>query len=535
MKKILFILIVTWLVLGCNEDLLNKYPVTTLNEKTFWQNSSEAEMALNHLYRYLPDIFQINFDKNTDIAINAAAGGNELVEGKVNETDALFLVWWRRHYIGVSAVNRFLEGLDLVPKDQITMEDYARFRAEARFIRAVEYTFLVNYFGDVPFYTHSIGVKESSTISRTDKAVVIDFIDSELSDIVADLPVQYANDIGRITKGAALAWKARAMLWFKQYQKAADAAKAVIDLGVYELHPDFAELFKYGGEYNKEIVLQRIYSSTITHNFMETIAPKSMLRLDIFRQFFDATKLFVDEFETINGLMPENDQEWNPEDPYRNRDPRLHASLWIPLFKEGAFADTLWGKTVPFDNRPGSGIPEEIQIAHSSNMTGYHVKKYSNIEDVPASDKQTQNYSIIRYADVLLIYAEAKNEVSGPDASIYEAVNRVRNRAGMPDLPVGLSQTEMRDKIRHERVVELGMEGWRFYDIRRWDIAQELMKNNTPVPCIIYRDINTNELTQAVYSKVQWNYPKKNEDHTFPVPWNEYNMNPNLLPQNEGW
>jgi hypothetical protein len=134
------------------------------------------------------------------------------------------------------------------------------------------------------------------------------------------------------------------------------------------------------------------------------------------------------------------------------------------------------------------------------------------------------------------MYAEAQNEISGnPDKSIYDAVNTVRARVGLPDLPDNLSKEEMRERIRRERKVELAMEGWRFYDVRRWDIAQDLMKNSEPIPGMHYRDIETGELKTLVWTSAQWNYPKKNEEHIFPVPFAEYNMNPNLLPQNAGW
>src|SRR5699024_1131513 len=96
-------------------------------------------------------------------------------------------------------------------------------------------------------------------------------------------------------------------------------------------------------------------------------------------------------------------------------------------------------------------------------------------------------------------------------------------------------QAQMREAVRHERTVELAMEGWHFYDIRRWDIAQNILKDLKPAPGLTYRDIATNELKTITWSGVNWNYQKKNPDHTYPVPWDEYNMNPNLLPQNDGW
>jgi hypothetical protein len=523
---------------GCDDDLLNKYPTTTINPSTFWQDESEAEMAVNDLYRYLPAIIaQIRFDNKTDISIHPGSTANNFVNGVVDPTFSEFQDWWTNNYNTVSAVNRFLTGIELVPRDKISIEKYERFKAEARFLRAMAYTYLTNYFGDIPLFTHEITVSDALEISRTSQQTVLDFIETELTEIANILPVQYVNsDIGRITKGAALAWKARAMLWSKQYAKAAEAAKVVMDLNQYELYPDYATLFKYSGEYTtKEVILERIYSSINTHNLTSTAAPYGITGQSTFLNI-NPTRLLIDSYETINGLPIDQDPAYDPEDPYRNRDPRLRATIWLPVFKEGSFADTLWNASVPHDCRPGSGTKDEVQTTQAVNMTGFLMKKYLNIEDIPNPALCSQNFIILRYADVLLMYAEAQNETaSAPDNSIYAAINAIRNRAGMPDLPPGLSKDAMRERIRQERKVELAMEGVRFYDIRRWDIAQDLMKNSEPIPGMRYRDITTGELKTLVWTSAQWNYPKKNADHLMPVPFAEYNMNANLLPQNSGW
>ncbi|SEA14453.1 Starch-binding associating with outer membrane [Porphyromonadaceae bacterium KH3R12] len=537
MRKLLLVMIIMGIFISCNDDFLNKYPVTTINPSTFWQDESEAEMAVNDLYRFLPTINeQIRFDNKTDISIFPGSTGNDLVYGLVDPTFGEFQTWWTNHYRAVSAANRFLEGIELVPKEKISIEKYERFRAEARFIRAMSYTYLTNYFGDVPLFMHEITVSEALEITRTSKQQVIAFIEKELTEAANILPAKYENtDIGRITKGAALAWKARAMLWAKQYDKAVDAAKAVMDMELYELDPDYSKLFKYAGEFStKEIILERIYSAVNTHNFMNIAAPYGITSQSTSLNI-NPTRVLVDSYETINGLFITEDPDYDPEDPYRNRDPRLQATIWLPLFKEGAYADTLWNTSVPHDCRPGSKTKDEVQTNQAVNMTGFLMKKYINIEDMANPALCSQNFIILRYADVLLMYAESRNEVSGPDQSVYDAVNMVRNRAGLPVLPANLSKEAMRERIHQERKVELAMEGWRFYDIRRWDIAQDLMKGSQPIPGMHYRDINTNELKTVVWTSAFWNYLKKNDDHTFPVPFAEYDMNPNLLPQNSGW
>ena len=526
---------------SCQEGLLEKYPINTINPSTFWMDESEAEMAVNDLYRYLPDINQIMMDRKSDIAVQSVGATNFLIIGAVDNSHAEFQTWWASNYNAVSAVNRFLKGIELVPENKISQEKYNRMIAEARVIRAIAYTFLVNYFGNVPFFTHVIEVSEALTISRTDKQTVLDFIETELAEAAEILPVKYSGgDIGRITKGAALAWKARAMLWCGRFDKAATAAKAVVDLGAYGLEPNYARLFQYDGEYNnEEVILERIYTMQHRHNLTARVAPYEFTGQSATMEI-NATKALVDAYETVNGLSINDDPTYDPEDPYRNLEPRYYATIWSPVYREGAYADTLWGKTAPHDCRPGA-LNENGQLSkdilestQNSNVTGFLFKKYTNREDLADVTACHQNYIILRYADVLLMYAEAQNEHSGPDASVYKAVNDVRSRAGLPELPAGLSKEEMRAKIRHERMIELAMEGLRFYDIRRWNIVKQVMPDGQAVAQMHYYDIATGEKKMPVWTRCIYNVPV-NADNTFSVPFREYNMNPNLLPNNPGW
>ena len=423
-------------LLGCDKDLLEKSPVTTLNPTNFWQDANEAEMAVNALYTFLPGIFTVYDDNNTDISVEPWSGGNKIINGQVQNTSGQVLSWWQSNFTAVSAANRFIENVDTVPAEEISDEMLARLKAEARFIRAVSYTFLVNYFGDVPFFTHELNLSEGSTISRTDKQEVLDFIEAELTEISEILPLEYSgDDKGRITKGAALAWKARAMLWSEQYEKAADAAKAVIDLGIYQLHPDYSELFHYSGEYNNnEVILEYIYTDVTGHNFMSRSAPYGITNRQGVGLSVNPTANLINEYETINGLAPADDPAFDPEDSYRNRDPRLQATIWLPLFEEGSYADTLWGQSEPLDVRPGSGTMDEVLSNNRGNVTGFMLKKYTNEEDMDNLNNSSQNFIILRYADVLLMYAEAKIELGQIDQSVVEAINEVRARVGLPGL-----------------------------------------------------------------------------------------------------
>lgn len=540
MKKIYLCIILCLVCTGCS-DLLNKYPVGSVNPHNFWKTGEQAKEAVNALYTYLPGIHQVFMDRLAGIAVIPTTGGNDLIEGHVTVKSNIFFNWWRKYYNGVAAANRFIKNIKQVPKENITDKLFSRLVAQARFIRAVNYTFLVNLFGDVPLYTKPLTIEEASKLGRTDKKKVIDFIHDELTDVSKVLPLKYtSNNVGRITKGAALAWLARAMLWEERYKKAAQAAKAVMDLHIYSLCPDYTKLFRYDGEYNNnhEIILARIYTKNTPNNFMHLVEPYGLKGHISNALKVNVTDLLVRKYETINGLAPAEDPTFNPMNPYKNRDPRLEATIWIPLFKKGAYADTLWGRNEPFDVRPGSGSLDEVLSLNVGDFTGYLLKKYTNPEDVGNARQTSQNFIILRYADVLLMYAESKIELNEIDASVIKAINRVRARVGLPTLQAsGVNvhdQDAMRKAVRHERTVELGMEGWHLFDIRRWGIAEDILPNGAPIPGMSYIDIKTSKLKTVEWNGSFWNFPKKNEDYLFPIPFKALNRDPKLS-QNPGW
>lgn len=182
------------------------------------------------------------------------------------------------------------------------------------------------------------------------------------------------------------------------------------DLDIYELYDNYAELFTYDAEYqNDEVILQYIYTASTGHDFMRKAAPYGVTKQSSFMDF-NPTAALVNEYETINGLAPASDPAFDSEDPYRDRDPRLQATVWLPVFDAGSYADVLWGTAVPPDVRPGSKTRDEV-FSIRGNQTGFLLKKYTNEEDIATITNSAQNYIILRYADVLLMYAEAKIEL----------------------------------------------------------------------------------------------------------------------------
>src|SRR5690606_16080657 len=282
----------------------------------------------------------------------------------------------------------------------------------------------------------------------------------------AVLPTTQA-DKGRVTKGTALGLKARYMLYAGRYQEAADAADAVMDLGVHDLFPSYESLFKYANENNEEVLFDIQYvQGTVSNDIFGVFAQRSVNG----RSLFVPTKNLVDAYEMTNGLpIDDPGSGYDPANPYVDRDPRLRYSVYV----EGDILPN--GNT--FDPKPNSGTGDAVGSTFLVSPTGFNVKKYINVEDLATPNNSGINLILLRYAEVLLTYAEAKIELNQIDNAVYDAINEVRSRldVNMPAIADGKSQEELREIVRRERLVELAFEGQRFYDIRRWRIAGDVM------------------------------------------------------------
>lgn len=518
---------------ACKKDLLEKYPNSVLNPQIFWKNKQDVLSAVNGLYSGLPSWGSMMLrDEWTDITVNSSPTQN----GKLQGLQEPYETWgfsvqslWANYYQGIAATNYFIENAANVTNVDATF--VLRTQAEARFIRAFLYMELVMDFGDVPLVTNVLTAEEGRRVTRTPANEVWNFIESELSDISDNLNIKYTgSDIGRITKGAALALKAKCMLYSGSYDKAYIAAKSLIDMSIYSLYPNYYNLFGYAAENNPEVILDVQYAQNIRpYDIFYQNAPIEMSKN--FYCFHNITSDLVNAFQMKTTGLPINDpgSGWNPMDPYKDRDPRLQATILIPYFSETTEAFTFWNSSKKLRPQPGSGTVDEIGVGIYRNLTGFFIKKYINIEDINLPSNCGTNFILIRYADVLLIGAEALIELNQnlPEAKGY--INQVRYRAGMPPLAATvLNQNDLRQALRQERNVELACEGWRFYDIIRWKIAETLVKGD--VLGMSYADATGT--IKTVDTHVERNfYPK---DYLFPIPYNEIVLNANLT-QNLGY
>ncbi len=454
MKKILYLGIAALFVCffySCNESFLETTATDSYNEANWWKTENQAISSINGCYTVLRNS---NIGGNTYLAEENISPNSYNMSGDILLATGVqtpgnvigFRDKWNANYQGIGRVNNLLDNIDKVKMDATLL---LRIKAEAYFLRAFFYSNLVNYFGGVPLILQSPNFENQRSLPRNTKQEVISQVLTDLNAASSVLPVSYTgSNIGRATKGAALALKARVLLYENRWQEAALAAKEVINLKKYGLFADYRGLFYLENEGNNEVIFDVQYKSTeYVTNFD--------INLEISINLAPTLDL-VNSYYMKDGKSIQQSPLYDPLKPYNNRDPRLFQTIVIPgnMFR-GAIVST----TKYFS-------------------TGFGFKKYTTYKDNISQSNVLNseiNFILIRYADILLMYAEAQNEVAGSDASVYDALHQIRLRAGMPDVPAGLSKDQMREEIRHERRIELAGEALYYKDIRRWRTAEVVM------------------------------------------------------------
>ena len=508
---------------GCKKNLLITVPNDRLASDLFWKTENDAILGVNAIYPYLDGTNIFVWDGMTDIGhANAFFSNEALIEkGSFDALNPRIFTEYNTAYQGIARSNTLLDNIDRIQTSNATLIN--RLKAEARVLRCYQYIKLAAFYGDVPLVTKTLTIDESRQLKRTPVTQVWDFIDKELTESAALLPVSYGStDKGRVTRGTALALQARSDLYAGRYQQAADNAKKVMDLNAYSLYPQYARLFSYAAENNAEVILdkQRIVDVANT-NVFQFLAPYSQKNSS---NTYVPTKKLADMYPMSNGkAVTDPTSGFNAASPYANRDPRIRFSIFVP-------GDVLPdGKT--FNSAPNSGTADAVGGTMQATATGYVVKKYINNEDYATLSNSGINIILLRYAEVLLTYAEAKIELNQLDASVSDAINKVRQRSdvNLPALPAGLGQAAMRDAVRTERALELAFEGLRLFDIRRWKTAETVIPG--PVYGITYLVNGQPATIQILAFEKVFN---KNRDYLWPVPQRERELNPGLT-QNPGW
>ncbi len=470
-----------------------------------------------------------------DIEAHASLNINLLQAGDLNASNFnMSIEMWQANYVLIRKANTLLARIDAVPTTDEKLK--ARLKAEARFLRAFGYAELAKAFGGVPLITTEQLVTDDLSIPKSTFEEVIQFIAAECDAAAVDLLTVYPDtDLGRATKGAALGLKARMLLYYasplhnpsnenKRWADAAKAAKAVMDLNVYEPHPDYYRLFmdKAG---NKEVIFAKKFARPgRTHETAWKLAMSIEAPAVIGGAWggFHATQNLVDCYEMKDGkLITDPSANYDKNDPYKDRDSRLDKSIlrngssW-----KGVTVETFEGGNA---NKATNG---------DRTKTGYGLKKFIDEKYVTADDVYqgaNNDWIYMRYAEILLIYAEAQNEAAGVDGTVLAAINKVRQRAGQPELLM-MGQVEMREKIRNERRVELAFEEHRFYDVRRWKLG--LTYFNKPVRKV--KIIKNGDGSFTYTEEVLENRQYKEYYNLLPIPQMELERNKKLI-QNEDY
>lgn len=445
--------------------------------------------------------------------------------------------FWGRSYRSIREINYALANIDAVP---MSAGRRSRLKGELQFIRAFRYHDLLRNYGKVVLlgdkvYEVSDDLTSPELFQRAEIKAGLDYAIAQLDEAAALLPASNDNStwkLGRATKGAALALKARLALYAASplynagtWQQAAAAAKAVMDLNKYSLYTGgYGNLFTTTD--NQEIIFGRLYAVGARHVCLEiSNGPNG----------YNAwggnvpTQNLVDDYEMMDGTrITDANTSYDAKNPYKNRDPRFYATV---LYNGAPYR----GSTVETFT-PGGKDSKDGPSNWNTSKTGYYLKKFMNDNlpiDNPWDVAGTQTWIYFRYAEILLNYAEAQNEASGPDASVYAAVNAIRQRTGvgMPALPAGLTQAQMRERIRNERRVELAFEEHRFYDVRRWKIAGTV--ENAPAYGV---EVGKNGST-FTYTRKEALTGRSFADKQYwlPIPRTEIQASNNQLEQNPGY
>lgn len=523
-----------------------------------------TENMLTHIYSFMPQGFNVPNeisamrDCGSDDAEFGATANNiqNFNNGNWSPIKTIDDGW--NLYTGIRAANNFLEEIAKVDFSryehdgnyQNWMKKLRYFPYEARVLRAHYFFELARRYGDIAMPLHALNKEEANTLGKTDFASVIRFIVDECDKAAGNLPNSYVDEpgkqVGRVTKGFAMAVKSKALLYaasklhnpdmnIELWKKSAQAALDIIETGLYALSPQESA----NNIASKEIVLMRMNSYDISFEmfnfplrFTEGQRNSSIIAYSNF-----PSQNLVDAFETVNGYPVTlentgwvcNDPEFNPQKPFENRDPR---------FKRAILANGMSFKESIIDVSTGGA--DDKPVSQGGSPTGYFLRKYIQESTSMIPDKNVINqhhWVIYRYAETLLAYAEsmihAFNDPNYTD-NTYKynalwAINQVRANAQMP-LITTLEKEEFIKRLQKEWRVEFAFEDHRFWDIRRWKIGDITQRELYGVKIEKQPD-GKFIFHKNLYETRKW----KDCMYLYPIPQSELFKNTNLNPQNTGW
>lgn len=573
MRKYILLLAAMGMMSGCYD--LDQFPHDRLTSGTFWKTENHAHQGIVAIYNTLLNENVFGAYYNNDALGEIAMDYNNwqmpsIIKGTYSDRDSFIKKKWQSAYEGIFRANLLLQNIDNVDMDKETKEIY---KGEARFMRALYYFHLFDFYGGVPLYDETIVVSEefvNMKKPRNTKEETLKFILDDLDAAVGVLPVKWeSTEYGRATKGAAVALRGKVKLYAKDYIGAqADFEEIVIDpqgrgygYGLIDNYPD---LFTLKGDQSEEMIFSiqcvngtnndyglpyclRLGTRSAFEGGWNNCMPTDILA-DMYeykdgrpfswdeiypgfstdramqKRIFEAT--LSDDHKTVETYPADKDKI---RSIYESRDPRLEQNLITP-YSHILGANGRTPKDMEYVLAEGVNEANGFLRANQPTYFNYYWRKFVPEGDMDGKLENRENspvdFPLIRYADVLLMLAECYNE-NGEQGKAVELINQVRQRksTNMPKLNSGPdwlkaeTKDEVFERIVHERAVELACEGHRFSDLKRWGLAKEKLNYE-------YDDI----LGKFIFKRVFID-----RDYYFPIPAEEYDNNPNLGEQNPGW
>jgi hypothetical protein len=533
------------LMLSSCEKYLDRNPESAITQRDFYSNRQQVQQALTGVYNAIgartispgfnnPTTYYSKLDLYTEIGMERGLSGT-IASGAYNAANGTVAELWAGFFQVVQRANNLLF---YMTKAQSVMDpaEYNRVIAEAKVLRAMAYWHLIVLYGDIPFYTAPpVTPDELYAFTRTPKATIIDFLLTDLEDAANNLdwaPTQ----AGRVSKGVAKGIGARLAMEDKRYQYAADITDDIINNSGYGLNPVFQNLFRKAGQTtntNREIMFYYPYGDADAGSFQYLQLVQGS-RVQGGQSSHFPSQFMVDLFECTDGRTINESPLYNPAKPNANRDPRMRQTVIVPgdtVIVQG-FTSMIFNfrdRFVTTFNPTTRAItfPSTIVNQDSANIFGPRLNgvgtlwsKYVQDRDIngTAGNLFKVGWVYMRFAEILLLNAEAHLEKGSANTIVANAVNRVRARAGMPNVAPDVvgNTTRLRQLVRREKTVEFANEGIHIADLRRWDDGKYA---ETVMPLQVYGQANSNmKFTPGVGLEFQVPAPTPIFDATYNVP-----------------
>lgn len=504
---------------GCSDSFLQKDSLVAISSGTFWQTEEDAHSALTACYDGMQNSYiynggpwqcgPLNMDCMTDngghFNWSGWMAGYDICNGIHSASSWLVGSFWSARYEVIKRCNKLISNVDRCDMSEALKSQY---KAEATVIRALMYTDLTMTYNDVPYLKGEQSITNANCPKTSREEIVEDLI-NDVKAAAADLPTDV--ELGRMTKGAALAILGRIALYNEKWDEAISAYEQVIALGKYSLFNDYSTLFSEANEACAEVVFSIRYAgpgveegSSIGAHW-DTPLEAMNGTVDLADQYYvksTGLKYADDEIYTD----PSNKDLWSVRtDRYEDRDPRLKATLFVPGMAWGS-KDWLYGG------------------ASASLSTVYVQKYFTSDEDSSTSWDSGKDFYVVRYAEVLLSLAEAYIEKGTKLTDAVSLIDQVRDRVGMPRVEAvekASTADALREVVRHERRVELAFEGLRLYDLYRWELLKDAVDR-----------INAEKARYGFNYETR--YFRGPQEYEWPLPQSEIDSNSELV-QNALW